>query len=164
MDYCQPTIKKVTGERNAIRLIVKTDRLKNETMDLISEGMYQACQTGGTGWPLFDFTINKATNSQSNLEATSSGRQQTIAVPIACKTGTAEYGDPKNKTHAWFTSFAPDTRRTSLSEAGIAGTTRNSTLTGDPELSVTVLVEGAGEGSNVAAPIAKKIYEAWFSR
>ena len=28
-------------------------------------------------------------------------------IPVACKTGTAEYGDPKNKTHAWFTVFAP---------------------------------------------------------
>ena len=57
---------------------------------------------------------------------------------IACKTGTAEYGT-QSKTHAWFTSFSPD-------------------------ISVTVLVEGGGEGSDVAAPIAKKIYEAWYGR
>jgi hypothetical protein len=37
-------------------------------------------------------------------------------------------------------------------------------VTGDPEISVTVLVEGAGEGSSVAAPIAKKILEEWFGR
>jgi hypothetical protein len=45
--------------------------------------------------------------------------------------------------HAWFTAFAP------MSE---------------PEISITVLVEGAGEGSNVAAPVAKKILEEWFGR
>jgi cell division protein FtsI/penicillin-binding protein 2 len=87
--------------------------------------MQEACATGGTGWPLFDFKIKEK------------------SIPVACKTGTAEFGDPKNRTHAWFTAFAP---------------------AADPELSITVLVEGAGEGSNVAAPIAKKILEEWFGR
>ena len=62
-------------------------------------------------------------------------------IVTACKTGTAEYGDPKNKTHAWFTIFAPAY---------------------DPQISITVLVEGGGEGSSVAAPIAKKMLEEWF--
>jgi len=34
----------------------------------------------------------------------------------------------------------------------------------DPEVSVTVLVEGGGEGSDVAAPIAKKVLEKWFGK
>lgn len=61
---------------------------------------------------------------------------------VACKTGTAEFGT-ESRTHAWFTSYAPIDK---------------------PEISVTVLVEGAGEGSDVAAPIARKIYEAWFKK
>lgn len=58
----------------------------------------------------------------------------------ACKTGTAEFGN-ENKTHAWLTAFAPADK---------------------PEIAVTVLVEGGGEGSDIAAPIVKKILEKWF--
>lgn len=111
---CRPTIEKTKKPS------CKDLEIKKETIQLISEGMLAACATGGTGWPLFDFKV-----------------------PIACKTGTAEFGDPKNRTHAWFTAFAPIE---------------------DPEISVTVLVEGGGEGSSVAAPVAKKIYEEWFGR
>lgn len=105
-------------------------RLKKETIDLIKEGMKQACQPGGTGWPLFEFRIQSSEFGEKKI-------------PVACKTGTAEYGDPKGKTHAWFTVFAPAE---------------------EPEITVTVLVEGGGEGSSVAAPIAKKILEEWFRR
>lgn len=119
---CTPTIEK----KSSVAIRQTSDNckdlgIKKETIDLITEGMKEACATGGTGWPLFNFNV-----------------------PVACKTGTAEFGDPaKNRTHAWFTVFAPIE---------------------DPEISITVLVEGAGEGSNVAAPIAKKILEEWFGR
>ncbi len=109
---CKPTIEKISN--------CKDLRIKGETIDLITEGMKRACLPGGTGWPLFNFSV-----------------------PVACKTGTAEFGDPQDRTHAWFTAFAPIV---------------------EPEISVTVLVEGAGEGSDKAAPIAKKILEEWFSR
>lgn len=111
---CRPTIEKIKKPQ-CFDL-----GIKKETINLITEGMREACAPGGTGWPLFGFRV-----------------------PIACKTGTAEFGDPKDRTHAWFTAFGP---------------------VEEPEISVTVLVEGAGEGSNVAAPVAKKIFEEWFGR
>jgi peptidoglycan glycosyltransferase len=80
-------------------------------------------------------------------------------VPVACKTGTAEVGDVENKTHAWFTAFGPlpaKTVKVATSDAQL--------ISGDPEIVVTVLVEKGGEGSVVAAPIAKKIFEEWFKR
>jgi len=58
---------------------------------------------------------------------------------VACKTGTAETGD--GQTHAWFTVFAP---------------------VENPEIVLTVLVERGGEGSSVAAPIAKEILKEYF--
>ncbi len=119
---CKPTIEKGTVE-------CKDVGIQKETIDVITKGMQQACEPGGTGWPLFNFQV-----------------------PVACKTGTAEFGDPKNHTHAWFTAFAPLPAEASAKEGG------------DPEISVTVLVEGAGEGSTVAAPVAKKIFEEWFGR
>ena len=59
---------------------------------------------------------------------------------VGCKTGTAEkeLGDP----HAWFSVFAPF-------EA--------------PKISVTVLVEDGGQGSVVAAPVAREIVDWWMA-
>jgi len=70
---------------------------------------------------------------------------------VACKTGTAETGD--NKTaHAWFTVMAPACAE-SFGEAKPAC---------DPQIVLTVLVERGGEGSSVAAPIAKEILKEFF--
>jgi penicillin-binding protein 2 len=125
--------------------------IKKETIDLIREGMRQACADGGTGWPLFNFKVLNANqknpltidtiNFFETKESTTSA-QKMVGIPVACKTGTAEFGIATESTHAWFTAFAP---------------------VYNPQISVTVLVEGGGEGSSVAAPIAKKIFEQWFS-
>ena len=64
-------------------------------------------------------------------------------IKIACKTGTAEHGGKDTLPHAWITLFAPAEK---------------------PEIIITVLSESSGEGSNIAAPIAKKILEEWFGR
>jgi penicillin-binding protein 2 len=148
---CRPTIAKITSGKGDCKDI----GIKKETIKLISTGLQEACATGGTGWPLFDFGIKR----NASGVATSSGLLTSI--PVACKTGTAEFGDPQNRTHAWFTTFAP-VPADDISKAEFPD--QKNVLSGEPELSVTVLVEGAGEGSNVAAPVAKKIYEEWFSR
>lgn len=64
---------------------------------------------------------------------------------VACKTGTSEYFDGavgKIKTHGWLTAFAP---------------------ADNPTISVTVLMEGGGEGSNAAAPVVRKILSRYFN-
>jgi penicillin-binding protein 2 len=67
------------------------------------------------------------------------------SVRIAGKTGTAQSiaksRADRGQDHAWFASFAP---------------------ADDPEVVVVVLVERGGKGGQVAAPIARKIYEAIF--
>lgn len=65
---------------------------------------------------------------------------------VACKTGTAETNE-KDKTHAWFNAIAP-------AEVGL----------GKPQIVTTILVEKGGEGSQVAAPIAKDIISYWVAR
>ncbi len=60
---------------------------------------------------------------------------------VACKTGTAETND-EDATHAWFTVFAP---------------------ADFPDIVATVLVEKGGEGSRIAGPIAREIFDYWFS-
>lgn len=64
---------------------------------------------------------------------------------VACKTGTAEVGDDGKTTHAWFTVMAPA-----------------DPPAGGPQIVLTVLVEHGGEGSAVAAPIAKEILKEYF--
>ncbi|MBI4067489.1 hypothetical protein HY407_03825 [Candidatus Gottesmanbacteria bacterium] len=128
--------------------LCKTLNIKKETIELVREGMRQACSPGGTGWPLFGFKIANSKLKIDNLDFMETIESTTSAKPMveiatACKTGTAEFGDPQNKTHAWFTIFAP---------------------VHNPQISITVLVESGGEGSSVAAPIAKKMLEEWFGR
>lgn len=63
---------------------------------------------------------------------------------VACKTGTAEYmtDSGKMRTHGWLTAYAP---------------------ADNPALTVTVVVEGGGEGSNVAAPVVRKVLAKYFN-
>ncbi len=88
--------------------------------------------------------------SSSNITVVKEGLRRTVVsgsavalanmpVEIAGKTGTAQFGN-ENKTHAWFTSFAPYD---------------------DPQIVITVLVEQGGEGHTAALPIAKKGLEYW---
>lgn len=60
-------------------------------------------------------------------------------VTAAGKTGTAQFA--KDKTHAWFVSYAPYE---------------------NPELALVVLVEEGGEGHSAAVPIAKEALEWYF--
>jgi penicillin-binding protein 2 len=164
---CQPTIEKVT-KGNGHPPICRELHLKSEVTDSIFSGMIQACDTGGTGWPLFGFGIKKVDpvqlSVQNSVMPTTDKSQPTTftRIPVACKTGTAEIGDPQNKTHAWFTVFAPVPEKFTKNITAVEGQT--GIITGEPEISITVLVEEGGEGSSVAAPVSKAILEKWFSR
>src|SRR5688500_817726 len=105
--------------------------------------------------------------SQENLALVRKGMRQVIAdkvkgtaanrftlksIPVAGKTGTAEYGeivsmkDGKEirRSHAWFTAFAPYDK---------------------PEIAVVVLLEGGQEsleGSTFAVPVTDAIMKAYF--
>jgi penicillin-binding protein 2 len=101
-------------------------------LDTVREGMY-----GTINWPQGTATTVKVPN-----------------VTVAGKTGTAEFYRDNNHdqkpdrdekgnlpTHAWFTAFAPYV---------------------DPEIVVTVFVANGGEGSGVAAPIARRVLRQYF--
>jgi penicillin-binding protein 2 len=64
---------------------------------------------------------------------------QAVPVPVAGKTGTAQFGS-QNETHSWFTGFAP---------------------ADNPEIVVTILVEGGGESSDAAVPVANRFLTDW---
>lgn len=67
-----------------------------------------------------------------------SGLQYTAAG----KTGSAEYNS-KGDSHAWFTGFAPAE---------------------DPQVCVTIIIEGAGAGGDYAVPVAKRLFDAYFEQ
>jgi penicillin-binding protein 2 len=74
---------------------------------------------------------------------TANFRLRGLQIPVAGKTGTAESGsgDP----HAWF-----------------AGYTLASESTGQPDIAIAVVLENAGEGSDYAAPVFKRIVETYY--
>ncbi|MFC1653949.1 penicillin-binding transpeptidase domain-containing protein [Patescibacteria group bacterium] len=110
---CKPQLT-IDDEVSCAELGVST-----ETLEVIKQGMISVCQSGGTA-----------------------SRWSSFSPKVACKTGTAQFGgENSDKTHAWFTVFAP---------------------IDDPEIVLTVLLEGAGEGSEHASPVALKVFEEWF--
>jgi penicillin-binding protein 2 len=78
-------------------------------------------------------------------EGGTGGAARIPGIDVAGKTGTAQSvsksDSAKGQDHAWFASFAPAQ---------------------DPEVVVVVLVERGGKGGQVAAPIARQIYQAIF--
>lgn len=90
----------------------------------------------------------------ANIDTVRQGMRQTVQpggtaysilgslpVTIAAKTGTAQTSASLTNTHAWFTAFAPYEV---------------------PEMAVSVVVEGGGEGFDVAGPVARQIIQQYF--
>ena len=64
-----------------------------------------------------------------------------LPFPVAGKTGSAEYGTIKGNSHSWFTGFSN---------------------VEDPDIAVTIIMEGAGSGSDYAVPMAKRIFDCYY--
>ena len=59
---------------------------------------------------------------------------------VAGKTGSAEFGNEKGHSHAWFAGFTTE----------------------EDSIVVCVILEDAGSGGATAAPVAKKIFDAYY--
>jgi len=80
---CKPMIVKAEVDCKDLDISTKT-------LETVTEGMRQVCETGGTAFPFFDFKVK--------------GER----IVTAGKTGTAEFGQVEDEeTHAWMTIFAP---------------------------------------------------------
>lgn len=72
------------------------------------------------------------------VEAGSARPLQAVGVPVAAKTGTAQFtATDKSKTHAWTVAYAP---------------------ADNPEMVLAVIVEGGGESFDVALPVIKDVF------
>jgi len=78
---------------------------------------------------------------RQTITAGSAQSLQIVPVPVAGKTGTAQWSTKKGP-HAWFIGFAPYDK---------------------PQIAITVLVEEGVEGSTIAAPIARDILNWYFT-
>jgi penicillin-binding protein 2 len=72
---------------------------------------------------------------------TTTHRFQGLGIPVAGKTGTAEPANKDDLPHAWFAGYFP---------------------ADNPQIAMVVLVENAGEGSTVAAPMFRQIIEGYY--
>ena len=99
--------------------VVRKDFISPDVMKVIREGMRQVV-TDGTAQVL-----------------------KSSIVPIAGKTGTAQFGVGGKETHGWFISFAPYD---------------------NPKIAMVVLFEGGGEGNSSALPVTKEVYDWYFTR
>ena len=67
-----------------------------------------------------------------------------LPIKVAGKTGTAQVSSNlNNKTNAWFTGFGPYE---------------------NPEIALAIIIEGAGEGSTAAVPVAKEVFQWYFNQ
>jgi penicillin-binding protein 2 len=89
---------------------------------------------------------------------TAEHRFQDMPIPVAGKTGTSEVppvmradGTWNEEPTAWFAAYAPAVATPDLPE-----------VPDEPQIAVVVMVENAGEGSAVAAPIARRILEIYY--
>lgn len=113
--------------------------LQDESLAIVKEGMRQACQSGGTGFPFFDAEYE-----------------------VMCKTGTAEFGEANEQgyrpTHGLFAlAVTKQPRDSELSAVEL-----------QTDIVITVLVESDDhdlykEGSQDAAPVARTIADWWWA-
>jgi penicillin-binding protein 2 len=97
--------------------------------------------------------LNSGFISAKNIQIVQQGMRQAVTagsarelkglpIPVAAKTGTAQYGD-QDKTHAWMVAYAPYN---------------------DPQIAIAVILEGGGEGYATAGPVVNDALSWYFSQ
>jgi penicillin-binding protein 2 len=83
--------------------------------------------------------LQRALRGVVSQEHGTGGLARVAGVEISGKTGTAE--NSSGEDHAWFVAYAPSR---------------------DPDVSVALIVENAGHGGEIAAPLVRQVLDAYF--
>lgn len=89
-----------------------------------------------------DFWAEMKTALVGVIQHGTGGRAGIPNVTWAGKTGSTEHGNSKH-THGWFMGFAPYD---------------------NPKIAIAVLIEDAGHGGDIAAPVAKEVVQAYLAK
>lgn len=116
-------------------LVDHTENYDGNVVKKYSESEYGAIISSEEASIMKDFMQNVVENGTATKL---SGQSYSVAG----KTGSAEFGNVKGESHAWYVGFSP---------------------VEDSKIVVSIVVEGAGAGSEYAVPIAKKIFDAYYN-
>ena len=114
-------------------LIDHVENAGGQTMKKFMPSAYGPLMTAEESQALTDLMVRV-------VEEGTGSAVRTDSYQAAGKTGSAEFETGK-ETHAWFVGFAPAE---------------------DPQIAVCVIVEQGGSGGKAAAPIARKIFDAYL--
>lgn len=99
--------------------------ITDEHLEVVLKGMLDACSEGGTAYPLFPYNTEHRQPELTALEEITNGA-------IACKTGTAEFGQADGKghrrTHAWLGAIVGTAKLQAELKAGQATATGSATV------------------------------------
>lgn len=114
------------------------DRLESSEGILVEKTKESVCAT--------PVSKEEATTLKDYMEEVINGGTATalkgLGYKVAGKTGSAEFNNSKD-SHSWFVGFAP---------------------ADNPKIAISVIVEGAGTGSEYAVPMAKQIFQVYLSQ
>lgn len=116
-------------------LIDHTENYNGVTVKEYKPAVYKTLLSEKESKKIQEFMKNVVTNGTASALSGQS-------YEAAGKTGSAEFGNEKGQSHAWFVGYA---------------------MQGDSTLAVAVIAEGAGAGSEYAVPIAKRVFGAYFN-
>ena len=89
-----------------------------------------------------DVTDKVAELMKSVVKDGTASSLNSLSYEVAGKTGSAEF-DSEGTSHAWFVGYAP---------------------ANEPKIAISVVVEGAGTGSQYAVPVARKMLEEYLGK
>ena len=116
------------------------DRIENHCGEVVTQ--YTPTKYGQL------LTLSEAETLQSYMEAVvdygTGTKLKSNKYKAAGKTGSAEFSSKAEHCHSWFVGYAYNEEH--------------------DDVAVAVLVEEAGTGSSVAVPMAKEIFETYFSK
>ena len=112
------------------------DHVESEAGKVVTEYLPKS-----RGQIIEEWVAQKMNRYMRSVVTDGTGRSlSSLPYSVAGKTGSAEF-DSEGTSHAWFVGFAP---------------------ADNPKIAVSIIVEGAGTGSQYAVPIAEKMFEEYL--